>query len=544
MKKDQQYLVDKLQGHISPFEGLFGFSAAKGKEGEKFDGTIFRFPLRTEGNAKWSEISSASYSQEDARRLVTMVEKSAKLFLLFLQFVNKVRVCIWEAGESEMKDLVSYERHFDVGADVKISQVLFHSEIKFNSAYSVSIKDQKCSDNEIERWDIFVNAPGKKSSDGTLCIAAVAFPSASLDLQTYTQSRLLFCFLPLPQPEDTGLPFLINGTFAVHSSRRFLEVSTMDDKSEEKSNDGAWNRDILELGATEALCDAIKTKSLQENVTQNTLFKLFPHDSTAKDAFCKVFIKAFYEKLVNDQTLAVFEAVNHRSNCSLSESGVCLLDASMPSEVRESLSTFLSFQESSEIWLQLPVDLIEMLCKEQPHEIGPKLRNFSDVLTLIIPHLSKSLETPDGRRQVRTISHYILATSSQLDPRLVDYLKGAEWILTEVDEQFVLKKPNELVSPKSQLAELVSFSNEFFPSKELELAVTQLKVLVSLFELNETFLPRLAFPRIVENLNSITDHESCASEIKKYFHHLNNNEAFYGQLDIEVCQNLLIPIEG
>ena len=70
---------------FAPFHGIYGCDLAPGKS---YDGTLFRFPLRTEP----SELSEKKYTKDMITGLFDALRKEASVILLFLNNVQSISV--------------------------------------------------------------------------------------------------------------------------------------------------------------------------------------------------------------------------------------------------------------------------------------------------------------------------------------------------------------------------------------------------------------------------------------------------------------------
>jgi hypothetical protein len=59
----------------------------------RFDGTLFRFPLRTGEQAENSEISNSPYLISSVEALFDSFKRDAGIILLFLKFVESIEIC-------------------------------------------------------------------------------------------------------------------------------------------------------------------------------------------------------------------------------------------------------------------------------------------------------------------------------------------------------------------------------------------------------------------------------------------------------------------
>ena len=82
----------KFKNQFKPFNGIFGCDLHLDKEDNSFNGTLFRFPLRTREQAAKSEIKELYYSDQEMRELLEIFLERAKLLLLFTQNVIQVGI--------------------------------------------------------------------------------------------------------------------------------------------------------------------------------------------------------------------------------------------------------------------------------------------------------------------------------------------------------------------------------------------------------------------------------------------------------------------
>ena len=92
----------KFKNQFKPFNGIFGCDLHLDKEDNSFDGTLFRFPLRTEVQAIKSEIKRLCYNKQQMQELLQMFVHGANYLLLFTQ--NVLSVSIYHLSNSASED--------------------------------------------------------------------------------------------------------------------------------------------------------------------------------------------------------------------------------------------------------------------------------------------------------------------------------------------------------------------------------------------------------------------------------------------------------
>ncbi|KAL9966872.1 hypothetical protein ACROYT_G025008 [Oculina patagonica] len=82
----------KFSNQFKPFNGIFDCDLRLDKEDNSFDGTLFRFPLRTIEQAIKSEIKQLHYDSKQVEELFKIFSRGAKTLLLFTQNVRRISV--------------------------------------------------------------------------------------------------------------------------------------------------------------------------------------------------------------------------------------------------------------------------------------------------------------------------------------------------------------------------------------------------------------------------------------------------------------------
>ncbi|KAL2096565.1 hypothetical protein ACEWY4_008713 [Coilia grayii] len=219
--------------------------------------TMFRFPIRSSDMAKISEISSVPASDRMVQNLLEKLKTDGAELLMFLNHMEKISICEIEHGTGELKVLYSVTAKITDGDRLKRKQ--FHASVidsvtkkkQLNQipvqqiTYTMDIQD---SDGNLTTW-LICNRSGfsdmetvskgvisaHKNEDITL------FPRggvAACMSHNYKKPHRAFCFLPLSL--ETGLPFHVNGHFALDSARRNL---WRDDNGVGVRSD--WNNNLM-----------------------------------------------------------------------------------------------------------------------------------------------------------------------------------------------------------------------------------------------------------------------------------------------------------
>jgi len=226
-------------------------------EDQKFEGTIFRFPLRNEA----SEISDNLYDADKVVELFDSFIADADLSLLFLKNVTSV-------------SLIHIDVHGTVNPRLNVkssvpTDVILRTEdksiIEGSTRFKVISLD---SDSRKEtKWLVTTCTmkEGNVENLDSLAEKLSFFPQVDLafpcgEKRGCSESRLS-CFLPLPNNESnkTGLPVYVNACFGLTDNRRHIKWQEEDQKHDEHA---VWNellmKEVLPQAYLMIIQDAIK----------------------------------------------------------------------------------------------------------------------------------------------------------------------------------------------------------------------------------------------------------------------------------------------
>ncbi|XP_068174425.1 sacsin [Antennarius striatus] len=201
--------------------------------------TMFRFPIRSKEMAKTSEISSVPASNRMVHNLLEKLKTDGAELLMFLNHMEKISICEIDHASGELKVLYSVTAKLTDGDRLKRKQ--FHASVidsvikkKQLTAipvqqitYSMDIED---TEGNLTTWMI-CNRSGFPNIENVSKSVVSAHKNEDITLfprggvaacvsHNYKKPHRAFCFLPLSL--ETGLPFHVNGHFALDSARRNL----------------------------------------------------------------------------------------------------------------------------------------------------------------------------------------------------------------------------------------------------------------------------------------------------------------------------------
>lgn len=208
-------------------------------EDKNFDGTIFRFPLRSEA----SDISDNLYNSDRVVQLYDSFIADAELSLLFMKNVTSVtlkhvdvhgRVNTRLEVKSSVSDdvILESEDNSIVKGSTRFKCITLNSQHQEETKWLLTTCTMK--EGNVEQVDLLA----KKLS--FFPQVDLAFPCENRDCR---ESRLS-CFLPLPNNETnkTGLPVYVNACFGLTDNRRQIKWQEEDQKNDEHA---VWNELLM-----------------------------------------------------------------------------------------------------------------------------------------------------------------------------------------------------------------------------------------------------------------------------------------------------------
>ena len=489
-KNRNKVMLKKLDGQFQPFLNVFG---CRIQETNSFDGTLFRLPLRTPAQANVSKISSQSYTHKDAIELLKMFREIIGEILLFTQNIQEIKVfhigkdglpqnmeLLYESCRENSKlsnEMQISSRNFK-GNPVENTAMLFDENHKWNGqmyeanmildirvtfsstgAQMVHGKKRSSSVTWLMSWHSGSNDSCKlaeKREGKVLSLACVALPVerkkgtwkpkelAKLPDGFYKESHM-HCFLPLPV--KTTLPIQVNGFFEVASDRTSLTTRTEDDRN--ISDD--WNITLMKDAVNSAYISLLLFLRRQGLCQETPFFTLWPVINEPSDQLVLQLTNSFYS-LVKEEDLEVLRNDSGwyplSKCCFLSECFYIIPDIGCMAF--EFLRNFHCRCTEKQM-MELPQKMVALFGEETSRSVISEKIFFTEYF---LPNLSQNYI--DQEKQNKLLL-YIIDTHKPL----LSMLKDICCIPTLPNGK--LRKPGDLVDPKSNVALLYNNSDERFP---------------------------------------------------------------------------------
>ena len=515
--EEQEALTAFYADQIAPYDGIFGCKVLGAMEG--FDGTLFRFPFRSEP----SEISERVFKKEQISQLKDVLMTQGEKLLVFLQHLRRIELYEVCEGQDHTNPslLVSLERdsprsvnlldqfkkavehggrmtHYTTTQQFTLTRsemVLEKSpkskkkkKKKGRSAVSVQssttwLVASAVGDNGSNSWKQACSAEGRERGD--VPVAEVAVPivdEGGVLLPKPLPTGQVFCFLPLPIT-ISDQKCLINGYFEISKNRRDLAELQNEQKKD------AWNRLLIRDVLVKAYIAVLKhlTEMLPCDENQRTHFlewyyKLWPV-ATAGHPLSKELQEAFKSALCHSDVPLLW---------SLAEGGkwlsFCKVKCLDPSfhmtlfdAVRKDVLDILVQQGHSMVELSHTIRM--SLCSGPDSGLATVSVKFYCEEVLL-----KSLQClPHDVRDSQLLfllKHLGALNDAEGDDWLVELLEATACVPCEPSG--TLSCPKNLVFPEGLLFELYDVDEERFPSKAfLEMKQSLMKLGMNVHELRE-----------------------------------------------------------
>ena len=389
-----------------PFQDVFGCDL---KDSEKYEGTLFRFPLRT----KASELSKEGYSEEKVLKLFDSLQTEASVVLLFLKNICSISLHKrFKNGETEcsFKVEISEESRDEVMKRRQefLSKATEKTEIS-DSRYVMNVKVMKGSTTHEYRWLVVNQIGSNVSRISELATKENLPPWIGMALPLGNESNRMFdgrifCFLPLPPDVDceTGLPVHVHGAFALTDNRRGLVWPGADNQS----STAEWNKLLLTNVAVEVyskllhvLLQNSPSIGVDERSRSQLVYSTLP---------CKAKVKGHWQVILDP----LFQKLS-----------------------KEEWRLFLAQHASGDSWVRLQDAIVDRLVDSHMHETVLKaLLNCSEtVITSIPSHVLNIVENhfPASRDITPGLMRSVLKRQHDLKASREDKIELLEYILED-----------------------------------------------------------------------------------------------------------------
>ncbi len=302
-KENGRKLVQSLPQVFDPLK-VFGCKL----EGEDFNGTTFRFALRTAEQAKVSRLSRQSHPIDKMRELLSQLASVASEMLLFLKNVECIEIYDWKASNecptmihrtsiSNATENIRKRRSYVLDAPLRVppKPVAVDYILDIQST-GIGVIENGGKAHGTERWMVCNQLGGGRASDmandpelSHMKLIPWAGVAARLSPPHDANFGNAYCFLPLPV--QIQLPIHVNGYFELSSNRR--DVWSGSDMAGDGQARAQWNESIVQAIAAPSYVRLVASAIRTNCVSSDTYELLFPQKplSGLWDLLCIEFMK-------------------------------------------------------------------------------------------------------------------------------------------------------------------------------------------------------------------------------------------------------------
>ena len=302
-KENGRKLVQSLPQVFDPLK-VFGCKL----EGEDFNGTTFRFALRTKEQANVSRLSRQSHPIEKMRELLNQMASVAPTMLLFLKNVECIEIYDWKSGNecptmihstslSNKTNNVRMRRSYVLNAPSRVPDKAIAVDYMLEiQSTGIGVIENGGKAHTSEKWMVCNQLGGGNASVmasnpelSHMKLVPWAGVAARLSPPSDVSSGNAYCFLPLPV--QTQLPIHVNGYFELSSNRR--DVWSGSDMAGDGKARAEWNESIVQAIAAPSYVRLISAATTTNSVTKETYELLFPQRplSGPWELLCREFMK-------------------------------------------------------------------------------------------------------------------------------------------------------------------------------------------------------------------------------------------------------------
>ncbi|ETW06282.1 hypothetical protein, variant [Aphanomyces invadans] len=264
-------LVGHFPDQFAPY-ALFGCDVAS----HRFDGTLFRFPLRNADTGARSDIKKGVYTDAQMLEFLDLFKQSLTSTLLFLRHVSRISVYILDEGDDAPTLL--YEGSVHERPPHPLNQfptkAAFYAHLAKQTAVAVQtnrIHVTTSHNSDDMYWITHAVGCGLAQEMALANQALKLIPYAAVAARVGDPlDGRAFSFLPLPV--KVGLPVHINGYFELSSNRR--DIWHGDDMTGEGKQRSEWNTRLLVDVVVPAYAAMLQTAQL--DLPNNDVLALFP----------------------------------------------------------------------------------------------------------------------------------------------------------------------------------------------------------------------------------------------------------------------------
>ncbi|XP_071487726.1 sacsin-like [Diadema antillarum] len=311
--KDQQ-IFNACEDQFQPYRGLFD-DVEDGISAGYFDGTLFRFPLRTTESDLCSKVYTNEKKMDD---LLDAFLADADVVMLFLRSLREVEV-LKRTAEQDSRLIASVKATVTSHEELSIERDQFTLQLReycskgvtdredLHISRDVTISSENLEGSQTSRWIVCHHIAGASMSSQLSTMAAeqkflpwtgIAAPINTTEDDRY--SGRVFCFLPLPPGEEsrTGLPVHLHGFFGLQSDRRAIKWPGPD----QTDVPAKWNELLVRELIPSLYVKAITTAIDKKDISVESIYRTWPDEPYVLEKW-KIIPEPFFNALFEERVI-------------------------------------------------------------------------------------------------------------------------------------------------------------------------------------------------------------------------------------------------
>ena len=427
-------LLKNKSNQLVPYTGVHDFNSK-----QRFQGTIFRFPLRCQG----SEVSENVFTEGKLMSMVEMIKENSSKLLMFLNNVKKLSFYKTNGN--------SFTKEFEVSVTKQIN----HDNVAICKISTV--ESSRCTE---ESWLIATNSQrfqiGYNQQMGT---ASVSVKLKSNE-KYYVESVKGECFCFLPLNIETGLPVHVSSNFAVMTNRRGIWKADNVGTATKESN---WNKLLMETVVFQAYVTLLlHLQKMQQNglLVDYIFHYLWPSYLMELNPW-ECLLNKFYNSILSNEHPIFFSEITGNwkklNECNFLSNKILSIgfDDNLNSSLHQ-VAVILNLPV-----VELPRKILDQLSDN--NNFKARLINEQQFVKYFY-HDDILSKIPIEAKIEIVAASLLVYVNNRYCPEMPELMKATKCIPCSPDGK-IFKKPTDIIDPTSKIAKLFSLEDGAFPDE-------------------------------------------------------------------------------
>ena len=427
-------LLKNKSNQLVPYKGVHDFNPK-----QRFQGTIFRFPLRYQG----SEVSENVFTEGKLMSMVEMIKENSSKLLMFLNNVKKLSFYKTNGN--------SFTKEFEVSVTKQIN----HDNV---AIWKIStVESSGCTE---ESWLIATNSQRFQIDYNQQMGTASVSVKLKSNEKYYVESVKGECFCFLPLNIETGLPVHVSSNFAVMTNRRGIWKADNVGTATKESN---WNKLLMETVVFQAYVTLLLhlQKMQQNGLLFDYIFHyLWPSYLMELNPW-EYLLNKFYNSILSNEHPLFFSEITGNwkklNECNFLSNKILSIgfDDNLNSSLHQ-VAVVLNLPI-----VELPRKILDHLSDN--NNFKARLINEQQFVKYFYHDDTLSKIPIEAKIEIVTASLLIYVNNRHC-PEMPELMKTTKCIPCSPDGK-IFKKPTDIIDPTSKIAKLFTLEDGAFPDE-------------------------------------------------------------------------------